>query len=432
MALFMVAGCSNSDDPEPPPVPPPTQTNAAPVFTSSGAAEAPENDTGTNITATATDADGDTVTFTISGGEDAGSFEIDTASGVLTFLTAPDFENPADTNVDNVYTVSIDASDGNGGTASQTVSVTVTDVDDTASGVRFRDTIFSSVDVVRDVQFGEGLLGGGATLPLFMDIFTGTGDTETNRPVLIAAFGGGFVGGSRQGAESIARDWAQRGYVGATIDYRLIMTLPTMEDDLTIGVLRALHDMYAAVRFFREDALTDNEFGVRSDAIFVSGFSAGAILAALANTQDESEVSLLSPDVQNFLDDNGGLFGNSSTNTSVSSAVQGAVSISGAITNLDTIDIGDPPFYGAHEEFDPVVPCRTETTTQFPTIMPVLSGSCVITERYDALGLPNEFFFVEGAFTHVGFSPEQFTQIFSDSAAFMFEQVIEPLLNAES
>ena len=55
------------------------------------------------------DADGDALTYTLSG-DDAGDFEI-SAAGLLTFKTAPDFEAAADANTDNVYTVTVTATD---------------------------------------------------------------------------------------------------------------------------------------------------------------------------------------------------------------------------------------------------------------------------------------------------------------------------------
>src|SRR5690606_26803457 len=72
----------------------------------------------------------DTHSFQITGGADGGLFSIDASTGVLAFDTAPDFENPGDLDGDNVYEVEIEASDGNGGTDSRTVLVTVTDVND--------------------------------------------------------------------------------------------------------------------------------------------------------------------------------------------------------------------------------------------------------------------------------------------------------------
>ena len=81
----------------------------------------------------ATDADvpADTLTYSIVGGADAALFSIDGSTGVLTFITAPDFENPVDVGTDNVYEVQVQVSDGNGGTDTQLVSVTVTDVPNT-------------------------------------------------------------------------------------------------------------------------------------------------------------------------------------------------------------------------------------------------------------------------------------------------------------
>jgi len=57
-------------------------------------------------------------------------FSVDTNSGVLTFIAAPDFESPGDANADNVYEVTVQSDDGNGGTDSQAINVTVTNVND--------------------------------------------------------------------------------------------------------------------------------------------------------------------------------------------------------------------------------------------------------------------------------------------------------------
>lgn len=67
----------------------------------------------------------DIVKYTKVGGADVALFEIDQESGVLTFKAEPDFENPADTNTDNVYTVIVQAEDSAGNTATQTITVTV-------------------------------------------------------------------------------------------------------------------------------------------------------------------------------------------------------------------------------------------------------------------------------------------------------------------
>lgn len=100
----------------------------APVFTSTATPSTPENQLAV-LTVTATDADlpAQTITFSITGGADAGLFSI-TPTGDLTFTSAPDFENPDDANGDNVYIVQMSANDGHGGVTTQTLSVTVTNV----------------------------------------------------------------------------------------------------------------------------------------------------------------------------------------------------------------------------------------------------------------------------------------------------------------
>ena len=75
---------------------------------------------------------GAAVTYSIIGGDDAAAFSIDASTGALTFVSAPDFELPADKNGDNGYQVIVQASDGLGGTDPQTLTVNVTDVNEAA------------------------------------------------------------------------------------------------------------------------------------------------------------------------------------------------------------------------------------------------------------------------------------------------------------
>ncbi|MEI4235188.1 Calx-beta domain-containing protein, partial [Roseovarius sp. D22-M7] len=101
--------------------------NDAPGITSGAAFTVPENQTAIG-SVVATDPEGDTLTYAITGGADAALFDIDTATGALSFLTAPDFESPADTGGDNVYDLAVAASDGTDSTP-QDITVTVTDVE---------------------------------------------------------------------------------------------------------------------------------------------------------------------------------------------------------------------------------------------------------------------------------------------------------------
>ena len=100
--------------------------NRAPTFTeSSPATRTVEEDTalGVNIGAavSARDADNNTLTYTL-GGTDAASFRIVSSSGQLRTYAALDYETK------NTYTVTVTASDGNGGSDSIAVTIEVIDV----------------------------------------------------------------------------------------------------------------------------------------------------------------------------------------------------------------------------------------------------------------------------------------------------------------
>ncbi|KPF79313.1 hypothetical protein IP88_02090 [alpha proteobacterium AAP81b] len=119
----------------------------APVITSNGggataALNVAENQTAVTTVA-ATDADaGTTISYGIVGGDDAGRFGIDAATGALRFLAAPDFEAPGDVGGNNVYDVVVRAS-GGGLSDDQAIAVTVTDVGDSGTnrGTPGNDTI---------------------------------------------------------------------------------------------------------------------------------------------------------------------------------------------------------------------------------------------------------------------------------------------------
>jgi VCBS repeat-containing protein len=94
-------------------------------------------------TVKATDVDiHDTLTYSISGGADKDLFQIDSASGALSFKAAPDYENPLSSNCDNSYSVTVKVSDGHGGTDTQTLTVNVTNVPD--GPVAANDYIFTA------------------------------------------------------------------------------------------------------------------------------------------------------------------------------------------------------------------------------------------------------------------------------------------------
>jgi poly(3-hydroxybutyrate) depolymerase len=226
---------------------------------------------------------------------------------------------------------------------------------------------------------------------LEMDIYQPAGDTRTDRPVVVFAHGGSFVGGTKQNpyAVELGHYLARRGYVMASIQYRLAPDFYAMIDSITAieVVMKALGDGRAAVRYFRESAANGNPYGIDPDRIFFGGNSAGAVLAVHAGyLTREDEVS---PHMQALVQANGGINGNSG-NAGYSSSVKAIFALAGGINRLDWIEAGDVPALFAHGIDDDVVPYNCDYVFRgFVTWVPVikLCGSGPMHDKAQEVGL---------------------------------------------
>ncbi|MCA9067234.1 MAG: cadherin repeat domain-containing protein, partial [Planctomycetaceae bacterium] len=163
-----------------------TAVNDAPVITSNGGgATASINvaeNTATVTTVTSTDVDGGTAVYSIAGGADSAKFSINSSTGVLTFVSAPDLESPTDAGGNNVYDLTVQVSDGNGGTDAQDIAVTVTDAVDSlgitapATATLNEDTTFvhSGANVV---QVDDGIT---ADTPIQVSLSVANGTLTLN------------------------------------------------------------------------------------------------------------------------------------------------------------------------------------------------------------------------------------------------------------
>ncbi len=128
--------------------------NRAPVFTdgTSTTRSIPENTAaGRNIGSpvAATDADGDPLTYTL-GGTDANAFSIYSTNGQLRTKAALDYE------AKRSYTVTVEVSDGNGGTDSITVTINVADVNEERAPV-FTDGSVTTRYVAENTSSGTNI-----------------------------------------------------------------------------------------------------------------------------------------------------------------------------------------------------------------------------------------------------------------------------------
>ena len=158
--------------------------NEPPVFTSIARPTVEENTTEPVVTLAADDPDGDEVTFAITSGADRDLFEI-TDGDQLAFVDPPDFEEPGDADGNNTYLVRVTADDGAGGTTSQGITVTVTDVGPTAADDEDDATIDGQA-VTIDVLGNDGPEGAELTV-------ADVGDLEATQGTVAPGEGGANV-----------------------------------------------------------------------------------------------------------------------------------------------------------------------------------------------------------------------------------------------
>ena len=289
---------------------------------------------------------------------------------------------------------------------------------------RYINDIFD-VNVEYGVEYGENineefLFGTEYNETLYMDVYEPSGDTLGERPIIFFMFGGSFVGGSRDSGNMVAlcNSYASKGYVAVAIDYRLTpnLILDPSSQKAYEAVIKAIHDLKAAIRYFRMDYEQGNSFRIDPERVFVGGVSAGAI-ASLNTVYINSEEEALSLVSQDFLDSVGGLEGVSG-NPGYESNVHGIVNFCGAIGEYDWIEEGDVPIVSMHGDQDGTVPYSDNSVTLFGLDVQVY-GSQIIDEVMNDLGNYSALHTYVGG-GHVPFSSNDMDFEFEFTSQFLY------------
>ena len=263
-------------------------------------------------------------------------------------------------------------------------------------GLRYTDEIFTEVNVTSNVLYGgnynPNIWGQNNWEDLYMDIYEPAGDDVENRPLVFFLFGGSFVAGSKTNGDivELCTRYAKMGYVASSIDYRLTTDLIWFPNPETAyrATAKGMHDLKGAIRFFRMNDETDNEYRIDSDRIFAGGISSGGIIAinaAYLNLESEIPASIV-----DYIDENGGLEG-SSGNEGYDSHFHGIINLCGAIGDYNWIVEGDIPIVSIHGDEDTIVPYGDGLITLFGLNMQVY-GSYVINETMLSLGNSSDLY----------------------------------------
>ena len=293
------------------------------------------------------------------------------------------------------------------------IMIMLISIDMYSQTVRYRDEIFSSYTMISNITYGTGSKN-------VLDLYTGTGDTLAQRPLIVYVHGGAFKDGDKDpnsGAggcgylKYFGYGMAKRGYVVASINYRLA----GWSDDATHykAMLLAVQDAKAAVRFFRKNAALYN---IDTSMIFIAGQSAGAHTAVQLAFLDSTEVLGFSQWGSIGWSGVGGSFENTSLgNAGYSSQVKACFSDWGALVDTNYMQAGGIPVYCVHGTADATVPYMYGTTDS-----PFNYGSQLIYNRAQNLGIPSGISLYAGLGHSLDSSPSAQADAYVKSANWLY------------
>ena len=258
-----------------------------------------------------------------------------------------------------------------------------------ADDQRYRDEVFTSAAITADIAYGQAVDEHGEMETLRLDLYEPTGDTEAARPAFVWIHGGGFSSGDKASLfeAMLAGRFARRGYVVASINYRLregeYYGFGVGDPRLPQVIADAQHDAQTAVRWLRANAAA---YRVDAGRVAVGGFSAGAITALYVNYNSADP--------------------GQSGNAGYPSNTSACVDVAGGI-DVALMEAGEPPVLVVHGTADTTVP---------------YSGALDIVARAQAVGVTADFHPLEGV-GHLVWDAADTEHIFGWMSDFLYRYV---------
>jgi acetyl esterase/lipase/lysophospholipase L1-like esterase len=148
--------------------------------------------------------------------------------------------------------------------------------DNPAGPSSFLNARYQDVITTDGVRFADVTDYKGKTIPLLLDIYQPSGDSSVARPVIIWIHGGGFRTGSLRTQNYIVKfcqDFARRGYVCLSVDYRLRDGADMPDKASEFPALKdAARDVNSALEWVRANY---EVYKIDPNLIFLAGGSAG-------------------------------------------------------------------------------------------------------------------------------------------------------------
>lgn len=217
----------------------------------------------------------------------------------------------------------------------------------------------SQIDSLKNVSYGKAINFMGVLQDLKMDIYFPNAkiDTQQHRPLILLIHGGGFTGGKRENMTYQTKELSKRGFVVATISYRLGYNSKVF-GSIQKAVYRAQQDANKALQYLASQKET---LRIDTSQVFIGGSSAGAITSLSTCYASQQEWNKIAPQIESVL---GPLeSGESKLNQIIN--IKGIYNFMGAIHPI-VFSSGDLiPTISFHGELDTTVPIGISMITGF-------------------------------------------------------------------
>ncbi|MDC0185389.1 cadherin repeat domain-containing protein [Gammaproteobacteria bacterium] len=273
MVLFITAcgggggGSSNGGD---------YNSNNSPIIDGSTTSYSVLENQTSAFTVQASDADGDTLSYSISSGDDASLFNI-SSSGVVTFVSAPDFEIAGDNNGDNSYQITATVSDGTASDSENFTIIVTNDTSDDATtsgydGVIINGSYVQGATVCIEEVMGDGCSSASVTTTSTVDgSFSFEVDSAITGPLISE---GGFNPNNNIAFDSELRNLKYFGEL-------------TTDQNMVVSKLTNIMDVYSDFTYesLKTSLGIDENFMIRFDDPYLNLSDANNNQVALINNQ---------------------------------------------------------------------------------------------------------------------------------------------------
>lgn len=290
------------------------------------------------------------------------------------------------------------------------------------SSQRYQTAVFSQVTKTDGIKFATAdPYGISDQQDLLLDIYQPTGDTVSKRPVIVYAYGGGFLIGLRNQPPIpyYADFYTKLGYVFVSIEYRLGFNLTTPGSPER-AVYRSVQDLRAAVRHLAQRA---NQYKIDTGRIILMGSSAGNFAAFHSTYMELSQAANYATPIPILDGEILGPIDTCGNNDFQNKYIEPFAIVNqwGALADTAWIDADErAPVISFHGDLDNLVPYDYGYPFSYP-VFPNVYGSRPIHQRLDNLGIHNRLVTLVG----YGHEPELLNldlrdTVLLNSAAFLF------------